>query len=208
MSKGSGQNRSQFVTGQSGDEVRPLVQALLRAQAYARSHGLFAHDRGLLDCRRCGLSEDVDASGCLMTYWWYDDSFSDTGMRFVERDEKQWQCPHCQHTMSAPEPGEELEWIRNERFGVLRQFGFDVGTQLTPIEDVQANALYLAKSGAHDPHTPSRQAIVCFDSHLETETLEWLRQQKGQRVIVLEAALDTTAKWNLHHQLGDGLVVF
>ena len=38
--------------------------------------------------------------------------------------------------------------------------------------------------------------------------LEWLRQQKGQRVIVLEAALDTTGKWNLHHQLGDGLVVF
>jgi hypothetical protein len=39
-------------------------------------------------------------------------------------------------------------------------------------------------------------------------TLEWLRQQKGQRVIVLEAALDTTAKWNLHQQLGDDLVVF
>ena len=126
-------NWSQVVTGCSGDEIRPLVQALLRVQAHARAHGLFAHDRGLLDCRRCGLSD---------------------------------------------------------------------------IEDVQANALYLAKSGANDPHTPPRQAIVCFDSHLETETLEWLRQQKGQRVIVLEAALDTTAKWNLHHQLGDGLVVF
>jgi hypothetical protein len=25
---------------------------------------------------------------------------------------------------------------------------------------------------------------------------------------VLEAALDTTGKWNLHHQLGDGLVEF
>lgn len=130
------------------------------------------------------------------------------GVRFVERDEKQWQCPHCQHTMSAPEPGEELEWIRNERFGLLRQFGFHVGTQLTPIDDVHTNALYWVTGAVHDLQTPPSQAIVCFDSHLETETLEWLRQQKVQRVIVLEAALDTTAKWNLHHQLGDGLVVF
>lgn len=56
--------------------------------------------------------------------------------------------------------------------------------------------------------TPPREAIVCFDCELHNDTLEWLRQQKGQRVIVLEAALDTTTKWNLHHQLGDGLVVF
>ena len=99
----------------------------------------------------------------------------------------------------------DAQAVRDE---VLLKCGFQLDAQLTPIEDVQANALYLAKSGAHDPQTPPRQAIVCFDSHLAPETLEWLRQQKGQRVIVLEAALDTTAKWNLHHQLGDGLVVF
>ena len=67
-----------------------------------------------------------------------------------------------------------------------------------------ANQLYRAQ----DQQTPPREAIVCFDSHLDTATLEWLGQQKGQRVIVLEAALDTTAKWNLHHQLGDGLTIF
>lgn len=99
----------------------------------------------------------------------------------------------------------DAQAVRDE---VLLKCGFQLDAQLTRIEDVQANALYLAKSGAHDPQTSPRQAMVCFDSHLETETLEWLRQQKGQRVIVLEAALDTTAKWNLHHQLGDGLVVF
>jgi len=99
----------------------------------------------------------------------------------------------------------DAQAVRDE---VLLKCGFQLDAQLTPIEDVQVNALYLTKSGAHDPQTPPRQAIVCFDSHLAPETLEWLRQQKGQRVIVLEAALDTTAKWNLHHQLGDGLVVF
>lgn len=99
----------------------------------------------------------------------------------------------------------DAQAVRDE---VLLKCGFQLDVQLTRIEDVQANALYLVKSGAHDPQTSSRQTVVCFDSHLETETLEWLRQQKGQRVIVLEAALDTTAKWNLHHQLRDGLVVF
>lgn len=95
----------------------------------------------------------------------------------------------------------DAQAVRDE---VLLKCGFQLDVQLIPITEVQTNALYRAQ----DQQIPPRQAIVCFDSHLETETLEWLRQQKGQRVIVLEAALDTTAKWNLHHQLGDGLTVF
>ena len=91
--------------------------------------------------------------------------------------------------------------VRDE---VLLKRGFQLDVQLTPIEEVTANQLYRAQ----DQQTPPREAIVCFDSHLDTATLEWLGQQKGQRVIVLEAALDTTAKWNLHHQLGDGLTIF
>jgi adenine-specific DNA-methyltransferase len=91
--------------------------------------------------------------------------------------------------------------VRDE---VLLKCGFQLDVQLTPIAEGTANQIYRAR----DTQTPPREAIVCFDSHLETTTLEWLRQQKGQRVIVLEAALDTTGKWNLHHQLGDGLVVF
>lgn len=91
---------------------------------------------------------------------------------------------------------------------VLLKCGFQLDVQLTTIPEVQTNVLYRAKGGTQDPQAPAREAIVCFDTHLHTNTLEWLRQQKGQRVIVLEAALDTTAKWNLHHQLGDGLIVF
>ena len=90
---------------------------------------------------------------------------------------------------------------------VLLKCGFQLDYQLSPITDMpegSANQIYLAR----DQQAPPKEAIVCFDSHLETSTLEWLRKQKGQRVIVLEAALDTTAKWNLHHDLGDKLVVF
>ena len=95
----------------------------------------------------------------------------------------------------------DAQAVRDE---VLLKCGFQLDVQLTPIAEVTANQLYRAR----DQQTPPREAIVCFDPSLETTTLEWLRQQKGQRVIVLEAALDTTGKWNLHHQLGDGLVVF
>ena len=91
--------------------------------------------------------------------------------------------------------------VRDE---VLLKCGFQLGVQLTPIEEVTANHLYRAR----DQQTPPREAIVCFDSHLDTATLEWLGQQKSQRIIVLEAALDTTGKWNLHHQLSDGLTIF
>lgn len=91
--------------------------------------------------------------------------------------------------------------VRDE---VLLKCGFQLDVQLTLIAEVTANQLYRAR----DQQTPPREAIVCFDPSLETSTQEWLRQQIGQRVIVLEAALDTTGKWNLHHQLGDGLVVF
>jgi adenine-specific DNA-methyltransferase len=98
---------------------------------------------------------------------------------------------------SQPDP----QAVRDE---VLLKCGFQLDVQLTPIPEVTANQLYRAT----DQQTPLRQAIVCFDTNLATTTLEWLRQQKGQRVIVLEAALDTTAKWNLHHQLGDDLTVF
>jgi hypothetical protein len=87
---------------------------------------------------------------------------------------------------------------------MLLKCGFQLDVQLTPIAEVTANQLYRAL----DQQTPTREAIVCFDSQLDTTTLVWLGQQIGQRVIVLEAALETTGKWNLHHQLGDGLVVF
>ncbi len=91
--------------------------------------------------------------------------------------------------------------VRDE---VLLKCGFQLDVQLTPIAEVMANQLYRAR----DSQSPARDAIVCFDSHLDVTTLDWLGQQKGQRVVVLEAALDTTGKWNLHHQLGDELVVF
>jgi restriction endonuclease len=91
--------------------------------------------------------------------------------------------------------------IRDE---VLFKCGFQLDVQLEPINEVSANQLFQAR----DQQSPPREAIVCFDTHLSNTTLDWLCKQRGQRVIVLETALDTTSKWNLHHHLGDGLFVF
>lgn len=98
----------------------------------------------------------------------------------------------------------QLESLTYQTEAVTAVVDVFAGTPKTPEYESSGNQLYRAC----DQQTPPRKAIVCFDSKLETITLEWLRQQKGQCVIVLEAALDTTGKWNLHHQLGDGLVVF
>jgi adenine-specific DNA-methyltransferase len=95
----------------------------------------------------------------------------------------------------------DAQAVRDE---VLLKCGFQLNVQLTPIAEVAANQLFRA----NDQQTPPRQAIVCFEPSLDTSTLEWLGHQKGHRVIVLESALNTTGKWNLHHQLGDGLTVF
>ena len=91
--------------------------------------------------------------------------------------------------------------VRDE---VLLKCGFQLSVELRPIEEVQGNTVYLAQ----DQQDPPKQAIVCFDTHLSTETLQWLGQQREQHIIVLEAALDTTSKWNLTQHLGARLTVF
>ena len=208
MNRTSTNKRSQSETSSQQKALlksfRSFAKEIKRHQDQAKGQGLFAHDRGLLDCTQCGLTEDLQPDNRLTTFWWHSDFTHDTGLRFKQLPDGQWKCPHCGHNMAAPRVGENRETLKAERISILRRCGFQLDVQLTPVTEVTANQLYRAT----DLQTPPRQAIVCFDTNLDTTTLEWLRQQKGQRVIVLEAALDTTAKWNLHHQLGDGLVVF
>jgi rubredoxin len=186
------------------ESFRSFAEEIKRSQNQAKAQGLFANDRGLLDCPDCGLTEDVQFDNRLTTYWWHGDLTHDTGLRFKELLNDQWQCPNCGCTMAALEMYEHREALRIQRFDMLLDCGFKPDVQLTPISEVTTNQLYRAC----DQQTPPREAIVCFDTSLDTTTLEWLSQQTGKRVIVLEAALNTTSKWNLHHQLGDGLVVF
>lgn len=93
----------------------------------------------------------------------------------------------------------------SERYALLEAFR-SFAEEIKRIQDqAKAKAQDLF---ARDQQTSPSEAIVCFYSQLDTTSLEMLRQQKDQCVIVLEAALDTTGKWNLHHYLRVGLVVF
>jgi hypothetical protein len=75
--------------------VEPLARQLLDVQRQARALGIFVHDRELLTCPKCGLTEDVLSDGRLSTF--YGSPGPDTGLRFVEPTaaDRRYTCPGC-----------------------------------------------------------------------------------------------------------------
>ena len=71
-----------------------LLREIKRVHRLAQEAGLFLHDRELLRCDNCGLLEDVDIAGRLMTYKSGDPVF-DSGMRFEKGEEDTYVCPVC-----------------------------------------------------------------------------------------------------------------
>lgn len=84
--------------------LRQLAMELNAAKKRAKELGLFAEDRELLACPGCGLLEDVDIDGFLLTYIrpaeWDDPTLNipvppDTRLRFEELGETTFRCPIC-----------------------------------------------------------------------------------------------------------------
>ena len=77
-------------------EIKPLAAEIVKLQAQMKAAGLFAEDRDLLECPKCGLQEDVTADGLLITCP-REFPGEDTGGRFVPLDEREawWRCPKC-----------------------------------------------------------------------------------------------------------------
>ena len=76
------------------EELHKLVVELEKVKRQAEALGIFTDDRELLECQACGLVEDVDTYGLLMTYR-DGASIKDSGMRFEALDEGRWRCPAC-----------------------------------------------------------------------------------------------------------------
>lgn len=91
------------VTDALAERVAPLLRQLQAVQEQARRLGLFPNDRDLLACSNCGLTEDVLASGQLITN--VDPGQPDTGLRFIEptKDDGAFVCPACGAEASAQE---------------------------------------------------------------------------------------------------------
>jgi rubredoxin len=86
--------------GKPGEEllgaIKPLAAEILKLQAQMKAAGLFANDRDLLECPKCGLQEDVTIEGILIAC---PKEFpgEDTGERFIPLDDREswWRCTKC-----------------------------------------------------------------------------------------------------------------
>ena len=76
------------------DDLRRLVRRLAALREQAQSLGLFAGDRELLECPKCGLLEDVTCTGQLITCL-PSTLGRDTGLRFDEVAPDRFRCPAC-----------------------------------------------------------------------------------------------------------------
>jgi hypothetical protein len=83
------------------DSLHVLVSDLVALQAKARELGVFPGDRELLECRKCGLMENVACGGFLFTC--HPSSLDeDTGLRFLDLGQGRFRCPSCGSIVREP----------------------------------------------------------------------------------------------------------
>ena len=89
-------------------DIQSLAQEITKIKKQADELGLFTHDRDLLECKFCGLMEDVTFEGFLITYFNSEDieyhKMKDSGKRFIEtNDPNIFICPECGNNTELPE---------------------------------------------------------------------------------------------------------
>lgn len=87
-------------------EIKALAAQISALQQQAKALGMFANDRELLKCPRCGLMEDVTHQGLLITCR-EPDLGHDTGLRFEALTADSFRCPACGQTVHEPLSDEE-----------------------------------------------------------------------------------------------------
>jgi hypothetical protein len=83
------------------DFLHALVSDLVALQAKARDLGVFPGDRELLECRKCGLMENVACGGFLFTCH-LRSLDEDAGLRFLDLGKGQFRCPSCGAIVREP----------------------------------------------------------------------------------------------------------
>ena len=84
---------------------------------------------------------------------------------------------------------------------ILLKNGFKLNYTLTKQEQFTKNEILFATDG-------DKKTLVCLDGDLAEETVEHFKKNIGQKLIVLQRALDTTKKWNLKHYMKDNFKAF
>ena len=83
------------------EPLHSLAARLVSLQKRAKALGVFANDRELLECPRCGLMEDVTTIGLLITCR-ATALGEDTGLRFVQLADDIFRCPSCSQRVEVP----------------------------------------------------------------------------------------------------------
>lgn len=93
------------------DEIRKLAVKLTALQRQGEALGMFTGAWELLECPVCGLWEDVDIHGRLLTCW-RNDPAEDSGFRFQPPDNGRFRCPACGTfvTEKECETGGNAQW--------------------------------------------------------------------------------------------------
>lgn len=76
-----------------------LANEIVKLKEKAKKLGMFADDRELLECSKCGLMEDVDIRGMLFTVF-RKSPYKDTGMEFKEMKNGRFRCPNCKEIIA------------------------------------------------------------------------------------------------------------
>jgi hypothetical protein len=88
--------RKEEETVKKEERLYSMAEAINELNLKLTTLGGFDHSRQLLNCPACGLFEDVNDKGMLMTAE-SDYPEDDTGLHFTKVNEGEWECPDCGH---------------------------------------------------------------------------------------------------------------
>jgi len=107
---GNGRDRSVRQKGNANKytDIQSLAKEIIKIKKRADALGLFTDDRDLLECKNCGLMEDVTFEGFLITFIKRENieynKMKDSGKRFIEtNDPNIFICPECGNNTELPE---------------------------------------------------------------------------------------------------------
>lgn len=79
---------------------------------------------------------------------------------------------------------------------ILLKEGFKLNYIVKPFAEITTNKVLFVSD-------QDKEALICLDDTLATETVEYFKTHKDLKFICLERGLDTTKKWNLANSLGE-----
>lgn len=79
---------------------------------------------------------------------------------------------------------------------ILLKEGFKLNYIVKPFAEVKTNKILFVSD-------EDKEALICLDNTIETETTDYFKKHKDLKFICLERGLDTTKKWNLANSLGE-----